>query len=67
MLIAISKSIANLERVGDEAARVDFQATLRGVRKNLILLDIFVYDLKNEPFYEKAREAVEKIKKEKPQ
>ncbi len=46
-------------------ARADYQATLRGVRKNLILLDIFVYDLKHEPFYEKAREALEKIKKEK--
>lgn len=37
-----------------EAARPDWDATLRGVRKNLILLDIFAYDRRHEPFYERA-------------
>lgn len=45
----------------DPAARPDYEATLRGVRKNLILLDIFVYELRNEPFYERAREALKKL------
>jgi len=36
----------------------DYRATLRGVLKNLILLDLFVYNEQNEPFYKKAREAL---------
>ena len=32
----------------------DWAATLRGVRKNLILLDIFAFDRRHEPFYERA-------------
>jgi hypothetical protein len=47
----------------DPAAKPDYLATLRGVRKNLILLDIFVYDLRAEPFYERAREALKKLEK----
>jgi len=43
----------------------DYTAALRGVRKDLILLDIFVYNLKNEPFYKKAREELAKKRKEK--
>lgn len=34
----------------------DYNATIRGVRKNLILLDFFVYGRRNEPFFEKSRE-----------
>ncbi len=49
----------------DEAGKPDYQATLRGIRKNLILLDIFVYELRNEPFYAKAQEALAKFKAEK--
>ena len=37
-----------------DAARPDWEATLRGVRKDLILLDIFAFDRRNEPFYERA-------------
>jgi hypothetical protein len=48
---------------GDPEGRPDFQATVRGVRKNLILLDLFVYERRNEPFYEKAQEALQKRKK----
>jgi hypothetical protein len=47
----------------DPAAKPDYQSTLRGIRKNLILLDIFVYELRAEPFYERAREALKKLEK----
>lgn len=47
-----------------DAGKPDYLATLRGIRKNLILLDIFVYELRSEPFYEKAQEALEKLRKE---
>ncbi len=36
----------------------DYEATLRGLRKNLILLDFFVYGRRFEPFFERAREAL---------
>ena len=49
---------------GDVAGQADYLATLRGIRKNLVLLDLFVYDLRNEPFYEKSREALAQLKKE---
>ncbi len=40
-----------------EAARPDWAATLRGVRKNLILLDLFAFDRRHEPFYARAAAA----------
>lgn len=40
-----------------EAAKPDWDATLRGLRKNLILLDIFAFDRRHEPFYQRAEEA----------
>ena len=40
----------------------DYQASLRGIRKNLILLDMFVYGLKFEPFYQRAQESISKLK-----
>jgi len=57
------------ESVNDRVAQVkspipagqadgDYSSTLRGIRKNLILLDLFVFGEKNEPFYKKAREAL---------
>jgi hypothetical protein len=42
----------------DAAGRPDYDAALRGVRKNLILLDYFVYGRRFEPFFERARQAV---------
>ncbi|MBP7634480.1 hypothetical protein KBA41_09910 [Candidatus Ozemobacteraceae bacterium] len=33
----------------------DFQASMRGIRKNLILLDLFVYDRRAEPFYQRTK------------
>lgn len=41
----------------DPAARPDYDATLRGIRKNLILLDFFVYNKRFEPFFERAQSA----------
>jgi len=34
----------------------DYQASLRGIRKNLILLDLFVYDHRSEPFFQRTKE-----------
>lgn len=49
--------------VGMEAAgKEDLVVSLRGAKKNLILLDFFVYGKKFEPFYERARQALEKKK-----
>jgi hypothetical protein len=48
--------------VKDPEGQPDFQATLRGVRKDLILLDLFVYERRHEPFYERAKEAIAKKK-----
>ena len=47
------------------AAKPDWDATLRGLRKNLILLDIFAFDRRHEPFYQRAEEA-RKMKEVKP-
>lgn len=44
----------------DAASRPDYEATLRGVRKNLVLLDFFVYGRRFEPFYERARQGAKK-------
>ncbi len=38
----------------------DYEASLRGVRKNLILLDIFVYERKFEPVYQETRKSLNK-------
>src|SRR4051794_36408819 len=46
----------------DPAARPDYEASMRGVRKNLILLDYFVYGRKFEPFFERAVQAAGKAK-----
>lgn len=39
----------------DSNSKHDYEATIRGLRKNLILLDFFVYDRRFEPFFEKAK------------
>jgi hypothetical protein len=44
----------------DAAGRPDYEASLRGIRKNLILLDIFVYGRRFEPFFERAKTAAAK-------
>lgn len=35
----------------------DYQAALRGIRKNLVLLDFFVYGRKFDPFFDKAKQS----------
>jgi hypothetical protein len=44
----------------DPGAKPDYQASLRGIRKNLILLDCFVYGRRFEPFFERAQQAAAK-------
>jgi hypothetical protein len=41
----------------DAAGRADYHAALRGIRKNLILLDTFVYGRRFEPYFERAQKA----------
>lgn len=41
----------------EAGGRADYEAALRGVRKNLILLDCFVYGRRFEPYFERARKA----------
>jgi hypothetical protein len=43
-----------------EAALPDWEATLRGLRKNLILLDLFAFERRHEPFYARAEAAKKK-------
>jgi len=47
------------------AGRPDYEAALRGLRKNLILLDCFVYSRRFEPFFERAQQALGKNKSSK--
>ena len=46
----------------DPSGRPDYEASLRGIRKNLILIDFFVYGKKFEPYFERAKQAAEKAK-----
>jgi hypothetical protein len=39
----------------DAAGKPDYQAALRGIRKNLILLDYFVYGRRFDPYFERAQ------------
>ena len=52
--------------VEDEKGKPDFEASIRGVRKNLILLDIFAYGLKFEPYFQRAQEALAKFRTSQP-
>jgi hypothetical protein len=46
----------------DSTGQPDYQASIRGVRKNLVLLDFFIYGRRFEPFFERAKQATEKVK-----
>ena len=46
----------------DATGTEDYQASIRGVRKNLVLLDFFVYGKRFEPFFERAKQATDKAK-----
>ncbi len=59
---AATQTGSKADRVGkikapqlDEKSQPDYDATIRGIRKNLILLDLFVFNQKFEAFFEKAR------------
>lgn len=61
---AIADPRAKADKVGaikppqlDPSGRPDYDATLRGLRKNLILLDFFVYGRRFEPYFEKSKSA----------
>jgi hypothetical protein len=41
----------------DASGQPDYQASLRGIRKNLVLLDFFVYKQRFEPFFERSKTA----------
>jgi hypothetical protein len=58
--------VGRLTPPGDlaEAAHGDWSSTVRGVRKNLILLDLFVFDRRHEPFHERAVETIKAKEKE---
>ena len=45
------------------AGQPDYTASLRGIRKNLILLDFFVFNRRFEPFFQRAKEAAAKARK----
>ena len=46
----------------DPGGKQDYEASMRGIRKNLILLDYFVYGKRFEPFFLRAQQAAEKAK-----
>jgi hypothetical protein len=53
--------LAGLNPPGKDADLIsDFLASLRGIRKNLILLDLFVYERQAEPFYQRTQELLAK-------
>ncbi len=46
--------------VVDANGKPDYEASVRGIRKNLILLDYFIYGQRFEPFFVRAQQAVGK-------
>ena len=46
----------------EPSGQPDYEASIRGIRKNLILLDMFVYGRRFEPFFERAKQAVQRKK-----
>ncbi len=48
--------------IQDERSKTDFYATLRAVRKNLILMDFFVYQNQFEPLYQEVKAELDKMK-----
>jgi len=47
----------------DANGQTDYKASLRGIRKNLILLDYFAFDRRSEPYFERAQQALAKDRK----
>ncbi len=46
----------------DGKGKSDYDASIRGLRKNLILLDFFIYNRRFEPFYQQSQAAIQKKK-----
>ncbi|MBI3414980.1 MAG: hypothetical protein HY043_06605 [Verrucomicrobia bacterium] len=66
---AVAEPTSDKDKVGriaapdvGESGRQDYQASLRGIRKNLVLLDMFIYGLKDDPYYLRSQEALAKLK-----
>jgi hypothetical protein len=66
---AVAEPTNSKDRVGriaapdvGESGKQDYQASLRGLRKNLILLDMFIYGLRYEPYYQRSKESLAKLK-----
>jgi hypothetical protein len=58
-----SDKLAAIKAPGiDPSGRPDYDAALRGLRKNLILLDYFIYGRRFEPYFEKAHQALGKTR-----
>ncbi len=51
----------------DAKSRPDYEAALRGIRKNLVLLDFFVYGRRFEPYFARSREALSPKQSARPQ
>jgi len=66
---AVAEPTSDKDKVGriaapdvGEAGKQDYQASLRGLRKNLVLLDMFVFGLKYEAYYQRSQESLAKSK-----
>ena len=66
---AVAEPASDKDKVGritapdvGEAGMQDYQASLRGIRKNLVLLDMFVGGFKYEPYYQRMQESLAKAK-----
>lgn len=62
---AATEPAATADKVGhikppklDPSGKPDYETSLRGIRKNMILLDFFVYGRRFEPYFERARQAI---------
>lgn len=47
----------------DASGEPDYQASIRGVRKNLVLLDCFVFNRRFDPYFDRAQQALTKSRK----
>ncbi len=42
----------------DDRAMPDYETVMRGVRKDLLLLELFAFDMRHEPFFERAQSSL---------
>lgn len=61
---AVSDKLAKIKSPEiDAEGQIDYTASLRGLKKDLILLDFFFYGRRFEPFFEKAQESLKNLNK----